>query len=106
MRNTFDNWVIVQAPNKSHYRILAGSSGGYLHGSSWRLNSGIVRVEPEGETHLLFYGSSGSVYLVNKTSEMIRMNIAPAYTKLVADGWKRIEDQDWLAFDWGLDEVG
>ena len=36
-----DNWIIVELPNNTGYKILAGWSGGYLHGNSWRLNSGI-----------------------------------------------------------------
>ena len=39
-----DNWVIVKSPSETdpHYRVLVGTSGGYLDGDSWRMNSGIA----------------------------------------------------------------
>jgi hypothetical protein len=99
----FDNWVIVESPNSSHYRVLAGSSGGYLHGSSWKLNSGVVAV---GYTspHLYFEGSSGSVYKLHEDSEIVRMNIAPTLAQLIDLGWKRVEGKDWINFDWKIDK--
>lgn len=74
-----DNWVIVKINSKEHgtyYKVLGGWSGGYLHGDSWRMNSGIGRIEEDDQTYS-FYGYSGSVYICNKQSEQIRMNIAP-----------------------------
>lgn len=40
-------------------------SGGYLHGDSWRLNSGIDKME-EDDKHYSFIGRSGSTYLCKK----------------------------------------
>ena len=68
-----DSWVIVKITSTlgQHYRVLAGWSGSYLYGSSWKLNSGIVRYEDVGNAYN-FYGDSGSVYTCYKTGE--RMN--------------------------------
>ena len=46
---TPDNWVVIKMDgDEPHYRVLAGWSGGYLDGNSWKMNSGIVRVEMDG----------------------------------------------------------
>lgn len=81
--DTPDNWVIIKIkhPKEIMYKILAGWSGGYLDGDSWRMNSGIVKVQEEGN-HILFHGYSGSVYKCRKGSEMIRMNSAGIWKQL------------------------
>ena len=58
-----DRWVMLKIsdPNTTCYKILAGWGGSYLHGQSWKLNSGVTKVEKEGD-YLLFSGYSGSVY--------------------------------------------
>ncbi len=74
-----DNWVIVRVKgDKAHYRVLAGWSGGYLSGNSWRINSGIVRHEREGD-YYYFYGESGSCYKCYIHSQMLRMNVSGAW---------------------------
>jgi hypothetical protein len=73
---TTDNWVILKIKGDDpHYRVLAGWSGGYTTGDSWRMNSGITKVE-ETENSYLFYGSSGSCYKCRKSSYTLRMNNA------------------------------
>ena len=58
-----DGWVIVKVLGEDpHYRVFGSWSGGYLGADSWRMNSGIAKTEREGDTYLLFYGESGSVY--------------------------------------------
>jgi len=82
--HTPDNWVILEVnpPNENtYYKVLAGWSGGYLDGDSWRLNSGIEKVE-ETEDYYDFIGASGSVYRCGKNSETIRMNCAGVYSQL------------------------
>ena len=43
MEYTPDNWVIIEIKSeaKPFYKVLAGWSGGYGGGGSWRMNSGI-----------------------------------------------------------------
>lgn len=74
---TPDNWVVIKASRKKdddvHFRVLAGWSGGYLSGDSWRLNSGITKVSKDGE-YYLFQGNSNSTYRLHKDSYGLRMN--------------------------------
>lgn len=64
-----DKWVIVKITSKkeTHYRVLAGWFGGYLNGDSWRMNSGITKVEDK-DSHYLFHGYSNSIYKCSKNS--------------------------------------
>jgi hypothetical protein len=99
-----DNWVVIKMDGDDpHYRVLAGWSGGYLDGDSWRMNSGITRVEDAGD-RFNFYGSTGSCYSCGKESYCIRMNNAHIWAQLQelhGDKVKMLdEDTDWLAMDW------
>lgn len=80
---TPDNWVVLQINNKELlYKVLAGWSGSYTTGSSWRLNSGITKVKKEGD-YYLFYGYSGSVYKCHKDSYRLTMANGPIYDQLM-----------------------
>ena len=75
--------------NKPVYKILAGWSGGYLHGDSWKLNSGCTKVEQDGD-YYLFHGSSGSVYRVHKNSYRMSGYTAQIYASFK----KQVEDAE------------
>ncbi len=60
---TPDRWLLVECGDI--HKVFASFTGGYLDGDSWRLNSGIERVEVEGD-YFLFHGYSGSVYRCHK----------------------------------------
>lgn len=67
-----DDWVMVKLTNINdklsfHYRIFATWGGSYLHGASWKLNSGVTTVKPIKDFYE-FEGSSGSVYRCRKNS--------------------------------------
>jgi len=99
-----DNWVIIKFKTAyPHYRVLVGWSGGYLDGDSWRLNSGITRVDDEYD-HLLFYGNSGSAYCCNKLSYRLRINNEGTWRQLQEIYGDKVEmmpeDTDWLNIDW------
>jgi hypothetical protein len=101
-----DNWVVIKIKGDDpHYRILAGWSGGYTAGSSWKMNSGIVRVE-EDEHYFNFYGASGSCYSCGKDSYCLRMNNAYIWDQLQEQLGDKVElmpeDTDWLSMDWIL----
>jgi len=68
-----DHWVILQitTSQETFYKVLAGWSGGFTTGDSWKLNSGVASVE-EDENFYFFHGSSGSVYKCSKVSEELR----------------------------------
>ena len=99
-----DNWVVLKFNGDDpHYRVLAGWSGGYTTGDSWRMNSGITEVE-ETEEYYCFKGSSGSTYRCDKDSYMLRMNTAPTWESL-KHAWRdkvqmMPEDTDWMNMDW------
>ena len=63
---TPDRWVVLKIFSVSDgtfwYKVLGSWYGGYLHGNSWRLNSGIERVVKASKDTFLFYGVSGSCY--------------------------------------------
>jgi len=85
---TPDNWVIFKIDNGEHpvfYKVLAGWSGGYLDGDSWRMNSGIVKIEEDGDFWLV-YGQTGSCYKLHKEANQIRMNISHIYSELKESG--------------------
>ena len=63
--NSRDRWVIIKVDEDLH-KVFGMWYGSYLCGESWRLNSGIVKVEEDGEDHYLFHGESGSIYRCHK----------------------------------------
>lgn len=87
MTYTPDNWVIVKItrPEGVLYKVLAGWSGGYLDGDSWRLNSGIVRAEVEDD-YILFHGHSGSVYKCHKHAQRLSGATSGIYGRIVEQG--------------------
>lgn len=108
MQYTPDNWVVIKIKGDDpHYRVLAGWSGGYAHGSSWRMNSGITKaVDVGGWVH--FYGSSGSRYSCHKESYGLRMGNAYVWNRLKEKYGDRVElldeETDWSNIDWIIDE--
>ena len=82
-RYTCDNWVVIKLDDgvDPHYRLLVGTSGGYLTGDSWRLNSGITKVEEDDRAYY-FSGSSGSTYRCGKNSYTLRMNNAHIWSQI------------------------
>lgn len=79
---TCDNWVVIKMKGDDpHYRLLVGTSGGYLDGDSWRINSGITKVQ-EDEAFYYFYGSSGSRYRCGKIQKIdtLKLNNTPCLT--------------------------
>lgn len=99
-----DNWVVLKVKHpKLHYRVLAGWSGSYFTGDSWRINSGITRVDDDGDNYF-FYGNTGSVYRCHKSSYGLRGNNAHIYEQLKNKYGGKIEMLDegtnWLKFDW------
>jgi hypothetical protein len=62
-----DRWIVLKIADgdKVGYKVMGGWYGGYLGSNSWRINSGISKVELDGDTYK-FHGNSGSVYVCHK----------------------------------------
>lgn len=61
---TPDRWVIVKIQkegSEAYYRVFAGWYGGYTHGDSWKLSSGIEKSVDCGD-YYEFHNTSGSIY--------------------------------------------
>lgn len=66
-----DKWVVLrltQPDGEVWFRLFGGWYGGYLHGDSWRANSGITKIVVKDD-HYGVYGSSGSCYICYKEAE-------------------------------------
>lgn len=89
-----------------HYRVLAGWSGGYLNGDSWRMNSGIVSCQAFSDfaDYFVFEGSSGSAYRCSKDTYGLRMNNAGVWAQLQEKYGDKVElmpeDTDWMSVGW------
>ena len=72
-----DRWVMLKFNHNGAiiYKILASWYGGYTRGDSWKLNSGVTKIEEDGQCYL-FHGSSGSVYRCHKASYGLSMYTA------------------------------
>lgn len=67
-----DYWQIVRivasGSNTPVFKVFAAWSGSYLYGESWKLNSGIEKVEDKEDAYDV-HGASGSVYTLRKGRE-------------------------------------
>jgi hypothetical protein len=65
-----DAWVIVRISREDLVvdKVFAGWYGGFARGDSWKLNSGITKIE-EREHSYDVHGESGSIYTIHKQSE-------------------------------------
>lgn len=95
MKNNPDKWAVLKIGNT--YKVFAMWSGGYLDGDSWKLSSGITKVE-DSEEWWDFYNVSGSVYRCRKTGYGCNV-----YGAAVLYGWMKKdfivmmdEETNWL----------
>lgn len=67
-----DAWVIIKVCSEEgmYYKVLAGWYGGYLSGDSWKINSGITKVNKVGSAYE-FFGHSGSIYFCHESTERL-----------------------------------
>ncbi len=113
---TPDSWVIVEIFDPSEtatgpiFKVLGGWSGGYLDGDSWRLNSGITKVEVETTTETLdrteetiykIHGYSGSIYEVYKDSYGLKMSIASIAHRITEYGGKILSEAEAMEYLYG-----
>jgi hypothetical protein len=86
-QHTPDKWVILKFKGKdsTFFKVLGSWYGGYLGSDSWRLSSGLERVEEDGDT-LLMHNFSGSIYKVNKNTDGMSMLATDIYNQAKAQG--------------------
>ena len=82
-----DSWLLYKVTytdrdvRRTEIRVLAGWSGGYTTGDSWRINSGVTDIEYDGD-YIIFRGMSGSSYVVHKDANRLSMAMAPGLDAL------------------------
>ena len=83
-----DAWVVLEiTPTGAdpEQKVLAGWSGGYIDGDSWRLSSGIASTE-ETDTEWIFTNYIGSIYHCRKSARefnMVSSGVYREYRELV-----------------------
>ena len=109
---TPNSWVIVKIQSEKYgtlYKVLAGWSGSYIYGASWKLSSGIVTFEDKGE-HYESLQDSGSTYVLYKSSERMSAIMASAFASFAEqlkwnDGTIEVIDSgDYVNSDKGVHE--
>jgi len=80
-----DKWVMIKFTyeGKPVYKILASWYGGFARGDYWKLNSGVTKIEEDGQLYR-FHGSSGSIYQCHKATYGMS-----AYTMGVLENFKK-----------------
>lgn len=82
---TTDRWVILRMTTPEHGvidKILCSWAGSYLYGSSWKLSSGMITFEEDGQS-FTSKQDSGSAYILRKTSEEMSGIMSDVYQNLV-----------------------
>ena len=115
MEYTPDTWVMLKITTQTYtvYKILAGWTGGFTSGDSWKLNSGCIKVEKTGDT-LVFTGASGSTYCVYPNAYRLSLTtsaILRTFQESVQNTGIEIEmlpeNTDWLTLDYSnIKELG
>jgi len=103
--NQPDFWVVLKFPRvePTSYRVLVAWSGGYIHGNSWRLSSGVTGVLKDGDNYN-FENVSGSCYKCHKDAYGLHFGSLPTYESLVVSSGVEMldEDTDWIGVDWNV----
>ena len=82
---TPDAWVIFEVNHNGEQfqKVLAGWSGSYLYGDSWRLSSRIKEMNIDvAKDYITVETDSGSVYNLRKQYQGLRMSNAGIWNEL------------------------
>lgn len=89
---TPDRWVIIEIIHDGEklHKVFGGWYGGYTGSDSWRMNSGITKVEFENGNpdHINLYGYSGSCYFCHRNSYGMSMLMLSIYESTLKDAEK------------------
>jgi hypothetical protein len=82
---TPDAWVLIELKDPDtrlpFRKVLAGWIGGYLHGDSWRLSSGVTKIVPNNNGYAI-HNESGSIYHVGTPNERFTSLTWSIYQKI------------------------
>ena len=83
-----DKWVVLKfsgaAVGTPLYKVFAGWYGGYTHGDSWKMNSGITRIEHDDGIYRIS-GASGSTYSCPDQYESMSVYMTQVYYTMLKD---------------------
>lgn len=86
---TPDAWVLIELKDPDtglpFRKVLAGWIGGYLHSDSWRLSSGVTKIEQRDWGYAI-HNESGSIYHVSRHNER--------FTNLTGSIYQQICERD------------
>lgn len=70
----FDGFALIkiETDDETYFKVFGSNSGGYLHGDSWRVNSGVSKLV-YNDLWYGFIGYSGSCYVVPRHGGRISM---------------------------------
>ena len=77
-----DYWILVLFESEDYgktYKILASWNGGFTHGNSWKLSSGVESFELLENNVYESKQTTGSVYMLNPSSEHISVLIGEMF---------------------------
>ena len=80
-----DSWIILEINHKGEQfqKVLAGWSGSYLYGDSWRMSSPIKEMHIDIDSdYITVETDSGSQYTLHKERQGLRMSNAGVYNQL------------------------
>lgn len=80
-----DSWVLLEINHNGEQlqKILAGWSGSYLYGDSWRMSSPISELDVKiNSKWITATTESGSTYNLSKHHQGLRMSISGVYNEL------------------------
>lgn len=91
---TPDCWVILRIEREDEvlHKVIGGWYGGFAGADSWRVNSGITKIESNGKGAYLIHGYSGSVYRVHEDAQRPTMLMSSIIERLSESNNIRVVD--------------
>lgn len=97
-----DRFIVLEiTPDEGDpfHKVFGSWFGGYLNGDSWRMNSGISKIEKDEDGNIHFHGDSGSVYICRPGTYGATSYTGQIVAELLKKGNVKVVDQtttDWL----------
>lgn len=94
-----DNYTIMLSPksdgSQRWARVIAGWSGSYTSGHSWKASSPIVKIEVTAEKYrnMYVYTESGGCYRLTVGGDRVGLSIAHLIKDASKHGWRCVETE-------------